>query len=61
MTAPAPLARVLPGSLGNQAGPADPSGQFSWLATASFTWILVGLFVDGWFHIHDPGLEMICC
>jgi hypothetical protein len=37
--------------------PAAPSGRFPWLVTAASTWILVGLFVDGWFHIHSPGLE----
>jgi hypothetical protein len=37
--------------------PAPASGRFAWLVTAASTWILVGLFVDGWFHIHSPGLE----
>jgi hypothetical protein len=37
--------------------PAAPSGRFAWLVTAASTWILVGLFVDGWFHINSPGLE----
>ena len=39
------------------AAPAPPSGRFPWLVTAASTWILVGLFVDGWFHINSPGLE----
>ena len=37
--------------------PDGPSRAFPWLVTATSTWILAGLFVDGWFHIHDPGLE----
>ena len=37
--------------------PAPPSGRFAWLVTAANTWILTGLFVDGWFHINSPGLE----
>jgi hypothetical protein len=51
------LASRLPGSLGDVAEPAPPSGRFAWLVTGACAWILVGLFVDGWFHIHDPGLE----
>jgi hypothetical protein len=35
--------------------PAD--GRFAWLVTAAHTWILVGLFLDGWFHIHGPEFE----
>jgi hypothetical protein len=52
--------RLLPGPLGDLLAPTDPapaSGRFAWLVTGACTWILVGLFVDGWFHIHDPGLE----
>jgi hypothetical protein len=37
--------------------PDGPSPAFPWLVTATGAWILAGLFVDGWFHIHDPGLE----
>ena len=39
------------------AGHAAPSGRFAWLVTAAHTWILVGLFLDGWFHIHGPENE----
>ena len=56
---PAPLARLAPGLSSSLAPvePAPPSGRFSWLVTGACTWILVGLFVDGWFHVHDPDLE----
>ena len=46
---PLPELRVL------QEAPAEPAaGRFAWLVTAAHTWILVGLFLDGWFHIHRP-------
>ncbi|MEX2288818.1 MAG: hypothetical protein WD794_00650 [Mycobacteriales bacterium] len=32
-------------------------GRFPWLITLTHTWILVGLFLDGWFHSHGPELE----
>jgi len=63
MTAPTtsrPAVRRLPvlgDRLARPAAPAAPDGRFAWLVTGACTWILVGLFVDGWFHIHDPGLE----
>jgi hypothetical protein len=61
VTAPAPLARrltaQLPDRLTSVAAPAPPDGRFAWLVAATSTWILVGLFVDGWFHIHDDALE----
>lgn len=38
--------------------PAEPAaGRFAWLVTGAHTWILVGLFLDGWFHIHRPDGE----
>lgn len=37
--------------------PAPARPAFAWLSTAVNAWILTGLFVDGWFHIHDPDLE----
>jgi hypothetical protein len=41
-----------------QPAPAAPaSGRFPWLVTAAHTWILVGLFLDGWFHINGPEFE----
>ena len=40
-----------------EAPPADLNGRFPWLVTAAHTWILVGLFLDGWFHIHGPENE----
>jgi hypothetical protein len=35
----------------------SPHGAFAWLVTGACTWILVGLFLDGWFHIHRPDGE----
>lgn len=35
----------------------SPSGRFPWLVTLAHTWILGGLFLDGWFHIHGPEFE----
>lgn len=32
--------------------PAPAGSRFPWLVTAAHAWILVGLFLDGWFHIH---------
>jgi hypothetical protein len=68
VTAPAPLARTadrlgrqladrLPDRLVTTASPAAPSGRFSWLVVGACTWILAGLFVDGYFHVHDDSLE----
>lgn len=34
---------------------ADP--RFGWWASAAHVWILSGLFLDGWFHIHSPQIE----
>jgi hypothetical protein len=31
---------------------AGPGGLLPWLVVAACTWILVGLFLDGWSHIH---------
>ena len=56
MTAPA-LVRRVAGPLADPAPPAPPSGRFPWLVTGACTWILVGLFLDGWFHIHRPDGE----
>jgi hypothetical protein len=56
MTTPA-LVRRVAGPLADPAPPADPRGRFPWLVTAASTWILVGLFLDGWFHVHRPDGE----
>ena len=32
--------------------PAPADGRFAWAVSAAHLWILVGLFLDGWFHIH---------
>lgn len=41
-----------------QEAPAEPAdGRFAWLVTGAHAWILVGLFLDGWFHIHRPDGE----
>lgn len=37
--------------------PSPSRPGFAWRATLANTWILVGLFIDGYFHIHDPELE----
>ena len=34
------------------AAPVEAGSRFPWLVTLGSTWILVGLFLDGWFHIH---------
>ena len=39
------------------AAPAPADSRFPWLVTAAHTWILVGLFLDGWFHINGPENE----
>ena len=46
---PLPELRVL-----QEAPPEPADGRFAWLVTGAHTWILVGLFLDGWFHIHRP-------
>ena len=43
--------------LRQQAAAVPPAGRFAWLVTAAHTWILVGLFLDGWFHINGPEVE----
>lgn len=40
-----------------EAPPEPADGRFAWLVTGAHTWILVGLFLDGWFHIHRPDGE----
>ena len=37
--------------------PAPPGSRFAWLVTGAHTWILVGLFLDGWFHQNGPEFE----
>lgn len=37
--------------------PEPAAGRFAWLVTATHGWILTGLFLDGWFHIHRPAGE----
>jgi hypothetical protein len=39
------------------AAPEPADGRFAWAVTATHLWILVGLFLDGWFHIHRPDGE----
>lgn len=56
MTAPLTLVRHA-GSLAEPAPAVPPSSRFPWLVTAASTWILVGLFLDGWFHINQPDGE----
>ncbi len=41
----------------SDAGPVAADSRFPWLVVGACTWILVGLFLDGWFHIHRPGSE----
>ena len=36
---------------------APAGGAFAWLVVATCTWILVGLFLDGWSHIHRDGAD----
>src|SRR5262245_34441648 len=40
-----------------QRGEAVGGPVFEWLMTALGTWLLGGLYLDGWAHIHVPGLE----
>lgn len=41
-----------------QAAPPEAAdSRFAWLVTGAHTWILIGLFLDGWFHIHRPDGE----
>ncbi len=47
-----PELRILQASAHEPAG-----GRFAWTVTAAHLWILVGLFLDGWFHIHRPDGE----
>src|SRR5688500_828822 len=58
-TSPAAARRLpLPELRMLQEAPAEPAdGRFAWLVTGAHTWILVGLFLDGWFHIHRPDGE----
>jgi hypothetical protein len=44
----------LPERFAASADPAPASGRFPWLVTLASAWILVGLFLDGYFHIHEP-------
>lgn len=39
------------------AAAATAGGRFAWAVTAANLWIISGLFLDGWFHIHRPGGE----
>ena len=38
-------------------GQAAGGPGFDWLMTALGAWLLGGLYLDGWAHIHTPGLE----
>jgi len=40
-----------------QRGEAVSGPGFDWLMTVLGTWLLGGLYLDGWAHIHVPGLE----
>ena len=31
--------------------------RFGWWMTGAHLWVLIGLFLDGWHHRNDPGLE----
>lgn len=33
----------------------DAERRFSWLVTVTSAWILAGLYLDGWFHLHRDG------
>ena len=56
--APRRLRDRLPGTaLLAPESPAPSRPAFAWRSTAVNAWILSGLFVDGYFHIHDPDLE----
>ncbi len=61
MSAPAPArpagmrAHVSRLALTGPARPAAAGSRFAWLVTLSSTWIMVGLYLDGWFHIHRDG------
>ena len=35
----------------------DAPEWLHWGITGAHLWILAGLFLDGWYHINDPGLE----
>ena len=48
-TASSPLSRL---PVLRPADPAPADGGFAWAVTGAHLWILVGLFLDGWFHIH---------
>ena len=52
-----PTSRLSDLRLLRAAPPVPAGGRFPWLVTAAHTWILVGLFLDGWFHIHGPEFE----
>ena len=52
-----PRRSVLAERLLQPAPPEPASGAFPWLVTAAHTWILTGLFLDGWFHINGPEFE----
>lgn len=40
------------------AAPAAPAGgRFAWLVVATSAWILTGLYLDGWSHIHRSGAD----
>ena len=56
--APRTAASRLPDLRMLQAAPPEPAdSRFAWLVTGAHAWILVGLFLDGWFHIHRPDGE----
>jgi hypothetical protein len=40
-----------------ETAPEPADGRFAWLVTGAHLWILVGLFLDGWFHINRPDGE----
>lgn len=39
------------------AGPRTAPARFHRWMTGAHLWILVGLYLDGYYHIHEPGLE----
>src|SRR5262245_66460475 len=51
-----PAATKMPGQP-PQRGEAVGGPGFDWLMTALGGWLLGGLYLDGWAHIHVPALE----
>src|SRR5262245_60960165 len=52
-----PQARTRMADRARPPGEAAGGSGFDWLMSALGTWLLGGLYLDGWAHIHVPGLE----